>query len=299
MLFLGNNMGTTTIHTANRLKPLELLNGKRLSFDSPLVMGIVNITPDSFYDGGKYESPEDAVKQAEKLLAEGADIIDLGAASTRPNAVMLTSGEELERLLPVLDVLIASKPDIIISVDTFHAQVAEEAVKHGASIINDVSGGTMERAMLKTVASFKVPYIIMHMQGTPETMQHNPQYEDVTKEVYNFLFQQVERAHYAGIKQVIVDPGFGFGKTVEHNYTLLNTLGTFRKLGLPVMAGLSRKSMINKVLKTKPQSALTGTIALNTLALVQGANILRVHDVKEAKEVIKLVNQYLHPSSQV
>ncbi|HXP49709.1 MAG TPA: dihydropteroate synthase, partial [Bacteroidia bacterium] len=243
--------------------------------------------------------PEDAVKQAEKLLAEGADIIDLGAASTRPNAVMLTSGEELERLLPVLDVLIASKPDIIISVDTFHAQVAEEAVKHGASIINDVSGGTMERAMLKTVASFKVPYIIMHMQGTPETMQHNPQYEDVTKEVYNFLFQQVERAHYAGIKQVIVDPGFGFGKTVEHNYTLLNTLGTFRKLGLPVMAGLSRKSMINKVLKTKPQSALTGTIALNTLALVQGANILRVHDVKEAKEVIKLVNQYLHPSSQV
>jgi dihydropteroate synthase len=292
-------MGTTTIHTANRLKPLELLNGKRLSFDSPLVMGIVNITPDSFYDGGKYENPEDAVKQAEKLVAEGADIIDLGAASTRPNAVMLTSGEELERLLPVLDALIASKPDIIISVDTFHAQVAEEAVKHGASIINDVSGGTMERAMLKTVASLKVPYIIMHMQGTPETMQHNPQYEDVTKEVYNFLFQQVERAHYAGIKQVIVDPGFGFGKTVEHNYTLLNTLGTFRKLGLPVMAGLSRKSMINKVIKTKPQSALTGTIALNTLALVQGANILRVHEVKEAREVIKLVNQYLHPSTQV
>ena len=299
MLFLGNNMGTTTIHTANRLKPLELLNGKQLSFDTPLVMGIVNITPDSFYDGGKYESPEDAIKQAEKLIAEGADIIDVGAASTRPNAVMLTSGEELERLLPVLDALIASNPDIIISVDTFHAQVAEEAVKHGALIINDVSGGTMERAMLKTVAVLKVPYIIMHMQGTPETMQHNPQYEDVTKEVYNFLFQQVERAHYAGIKQVIVDPGFGFGKTVEHNYTLLNTLGTFRKLGLPVMAGLSRKSMINKVIKTKPQNALTGTIALNTLALVQGANILRVHDVKEAKEVIKLVNQYLHPSAQV
>ncbi len=292
-------MGTTTIYTANRLKPLVFSNGKQLSFDTPLVMGILNITPDSFYDGGKYESPEDAIRQVEKLLAEGADIIDLGAASTKPNAELLSPEEELGRLLPVLDALIEKYPELIISVDTFHAQVAKEAVAHGASMINDISGGTMDAAMLKTVAGLKVPYILMHIQGTPQTMQHNPQYEDVTTEVYNFLSAQVDKAQRAGIKQLIVDPGFGFGKTVEHNFTLLHTLGTFRKLGLPVLAGLSRKSMINKVLKTKPANALTGTIALNTLALLQGANIIRVHDVKEAKEVIKLVNQYLHPSSQV
>ncbi|HSY75838.1 MAG TPA: dihydropteroate synthase [Bacteroidia bacterium] len=292
-------MGITTIQTANRLSPLKLTNGKELSFDSPLVMGIVNITPDSFYDGGKYENPEDAIKQAEKLLVEGADIIDLGAASTRPKAIMLSPEEELERLLPVLDVLTKTYPDIIISVDTFHALVAKEAVEHGALIINDISGGTMDEAMLYAVAGLNVPYIIMHMQGTPETMQVNPQYDDVLKEVYNFLSQRVDKAQRAGIKQMVIDPGFGFGKTVEHNYTLLRNLGTFRKMGLPLMAGVSRKSMINKVLKTKPENALTGTISLNTLAVLQGANILRVHDVKEAKQVIKLVNQYLHPDAQL
>jgi dihydropteroate synthase len=292
-------MGTTTIHTANRLLPLKLLNGKELSFDMPLVMGIVNITPDSFYDGGKYESPEDAVAQANKLLSEGATIIDVGAASTRPNAVLLKPEEELKRLLPVLDALIKSNPEIIISVDTFHAEVAKKAVEHGASIINDVSGGTMDEAMFKTVGKLKAPYILMHMQGTPETMQHNPTYEDVTKEVYNFLSAQVDKARYFGVKQIIVDTGFGFGKTVEHNYTLLHNLGTFRRLGLPILAGLSRNSMVNKVLKTKAQNALTGTIALNTIALLQGANILRVHDAKEAKEVIKIVNHYLYPSTEV
>jgi dihydropteroate synthase len=292
-------MGITTIQTVNRLSPLKLLNGKLLSFDAPLVMGIINITPDSFYDGGKYESPEDAVKQAEKLLAEGTDIIDLGAASTRPKAVMLSPEEELERLLPVLDALIKTYPDIIISVDTFHAKVAKESVAHGASIINDVSGGTMDEAMLKTIGKLKAPYILMHMQGTPETMQVNPQYDDVLKEVYNFLSAQVDKAQKVGVRQIIIDPGFGFGKTVEHNYTLLRNLGTFRKMGLPLMAGVSRKSMINKVLKTKPENALTGTISLNTLAVLQGANILRVHDAKEAKQVIKLVNQYLHPDAQL
>ncbi|MGP8217747.1 MAG: dihydropteroate synthase [Bacteroidia bacterium] len=285
-------MNTTTIQTANRLNPFELSNGIQLSFDTPLVMGIVNITPDSFYDGGKYVTIEDAVKHTGKLLAEGADIIDLGAASTRPGAAILTPEEELKRLLPVLDVLVENYPGIIISVDTYNAWVAEEAVKHRALLINDISGGLMDEDMFETVGKLNVPYILMHIQGTPGTMQLTPYYSEVTEEVYNFLSSQVTKARNKGISQIIIDPGFGFGKTVEHNYTLLQNLNKFCGLGLPVLTGLSRKSMINKLLKIKPDDALTGTVVLNTLALLQGANILRVHDVKEAKEVIKLVNQY-------
>ena len=284
----------STIQLNTKLAPLKFPNGKELPLTSPLVMGVVNITPDSFYDGGKYATSEDAIKQAEKLIAEGADILDLGAASTRPGAEFLTPKQELERLLPVLDHIVLHHPDAIISVDTFQSEVAKEAVKHGASIVNDISGGTLDDRMFDVVAKLKVPYILMHIQGDPQTMQVNPQYDDVVAEVYEFLARQSEKAKNAGIKQIVVDPGFGFGKTVEHNFTLLRNLKQFRTLG-PLMVGLSRKSMINKVLKTKPESALTGTIALNTLALTHGVNILRVHDVKEARQVILLVNEYMNP----
>jgi len=276
-----------------QLPPLELPGEHQLWLDTPVVMGIVNITPDSFYDGGKYATTKDAIKHAEKLMDEGADIIDLGAVSTRPGAKILTAKEELKRLLPVLDYMQKNHPEEVISVDTFRAEVAEEAVNHGASIINDISGGTMDKNLFKTVAKLKVPYILMHMQGTPKTMQLNPHYADVVKEVYDFLSTQCNKAKKAGIKQIIVDPGFGFGKTVEHNYELLRNLKEFRKLGF-VLAGLSRKSMINKALLIKPEEALTGTIALNTFAVMNGANILRVHDVKEARQVITLIKDYLH-----
>ena len=193
--------------------------------------------------------------------------------------------------------LVKNYPAIVISVDTYRANVAKEAVRNGASIVNDISGGTMDSKMFETVAALKVPYILMHIQGTPDTMQVNPQYTSVVKEVEEFFTAQIEKLRKAGVKDIIIDPGFGFGKTVEHNYTLLKNLHHFKMFGLPIMAGVSRKSMINKVLKTKPENALTGTIALKTLALMEGATILRVHDVKEAKEVIKLVTQFMHPET--
>jgi dihydropteroate synthase len=292
-------MNTTTKKLNEHLTPLQLANGKILPFDKPLVMGIINLTPDSFYDGGKFINIESAIKQAEKLISEGADIIDLGAASTRPGAEFVSPENELKRILHVLSELVKIYPGITISVDTFHPEVAKECVKNGASIINDISAGTFDKKMLQTVAELNVPYILMHIQGTPQTMQVEPKYNDVVSEVYNFLAERVAIAKKIGINQLIIDPGFGFGKTVEHNFRLLRNLGEFKKLGLPIMAAISRKSMINKVLKTKPENALTGTIALNTLALLQGANILRVHDVKDAKQVIKMVNQYLHPETEV
>jgi dihydropteroate synthase len=292
-------MSTNTLQTGNKLAPLQLANGGRLSFDNPLVMGIINITPDSFYDGGKYISTENAIEQVEKLLLEGADIIDLGAASTRPGAELINPEDELNRLLPILDAIIIKHPNAVISIDTLRSEVAVECVKHGADIINDISGGILDEKMLDNVAKLNVPYIIMHMQGTPQNMQVDPSYNNVVTEVYDFLNSGVVAARAAGIKQIVVDPGFGFGKTVEHNYLLLRNLIKFKELGLPILAGVSRKSMINKVLNTKPENALTGTIALNTLAILQGANILRVHDVKEAKQVIKLVNQFLHPDTRV
>jgi dihydropteroate synthase len=295
---LGNmNTEIKTVKDSSHLKPFKLWNGKELHFDSPLVMGVVNITPDSFYDGGKYGSTDAAIKQAKKLIEEGADILDLGACSTRPNAIDIGEEEELKRLLPVLDYIAKHHPDTIISVDTYRAAVAKEAVKRGAHIVNDISAGTMDSALFETVAALKVPYILMHIQGTPETMQVNPTYIDVVEEVEEFLRTSIDKLHKAGVSQIIIDPGFGFGKSVEHNFALLKHLNRFTKLGFPIMAGLSRKSMINKVLKTKPENALTGTIALNTLALTQGAHILRVHDVKEAKQVIKLVNRFMHPEA--
>jgi len=259
--------------------------------DSSLVMGIVNITPDSFYDGGHYFSLEHSIKHCEQLIAEGVDIIDLGAASTRPGAMDVGPDEELKRLLPILDYLIKNHPEIPASVDTFHSAVAKEVIKKGASIINDISGGNFDSNMFETVAKLNVPYVLMHIQGTPKDMQSEPHYDNVVTEVYEYISEKVSRLRALGMEKIIIDPGFGFGKTVEHNYALLKNLEKFKSLGLPILVGISRKSMINKVLKTKPENALTGTIVLNTIALLNSANILRVHDVKEAKQVIQLVQK--------
>lgn len=268
-------------------------NGKTLKLAKPVVMGIINLTPDSFYDGGTINSPVQLLKKAEKQVDEGAAILDLGAVSTRPGASTVSLEEELRRLLPALKLIRNTFPKIFISVDTFRAPVALAAAELGADIINDISGGTHDLTMFKTVAKAKLPYVLMHMQGTPQTMQQNPRYKNVTKEVHGFFQRQIKKARTAGMKQIICDPGFGFGKTVKHNYTLLKNLAEFSKFNCPVLAGISRKSMVNKVLEVKSQDALTGTIVLNSVALLNGANILRVHDVKEAIEAIKLVNNLL------
>ena len=267
-------------------------NGKSLNLSSPAVMGIINLTPDSFFDGGELNSSEKIVIKAAKLIEEGATILDLGAVSSKPGAAEVSEDEELRRLLPVLKLLRNTFPTVFFSVDTFRSGVAVAAAECGADMINDISGGMADENMFKVVANTKLPYVMMHMQGTPQTMQKDPKYKNVTKEVYDFLKKQSAKAKKAGIKQILIDPGFGFGKTVEHNYQLLADLKKFEKLGFPLLAGISRKSMINKVLKTAPDKALNGTTVLNTLSLLNGANILRVHDVREAKECIELINCY-------
>ncbi len=271
--------------------PKEKAISYQLLADSFLVMGIVNITPDSFYDGGKYYLVDAAIIHAEKLISEGADIIDLGGASSRPGADTIGPEEELKRLSPVLDYLVKNHAQIPVSIDTFHSKVAKECAEKGASIINDISGGSYDKDMYMygTVAALNTPYVLMHLQGTPKDMQVEPHYNNVVKDIYEYFVQRIAKLKAVGVNQIIIDPGFGFGKTVEHNYALLKNLDRFKSLGFPIMAGISRKSMINKVLKTKPENALTGTIALNTIALMNGANILRVHDVKEAKQVVQLV----------
>ena len=251
-------------------------------------MGILNITPDSFFDGGKCITEESIIRHTEKMLSEGADILDIGACSTRPNAPEISEEEELKRLIPAIKLVRKKFPNAIISVDTFRSNVAERSVQEGADMINDISGGTFDKKMMKIAGNLQVPYILMHIQGTPETMQKNPTYENVTEEVGNYFTERIHAAIDRGIKQIIIDPGFGFGKTLEHNYELLKNISSFKKLGLPILAGLSRKSMINKVLGTKPEGALNGTTAVNTIALMNGVNILRVHDVKEAKEAIQI-----------
>jgi len=263
-------------------------NGKVLNLAKPVVMGIINLTPDSFFDGGTLISQEDILIKADKHIQEGAAILDLGAVSTRPGAAEVSEDEELRRLLPALRLLRNTYPEVFISVDTFRSNVALAAAEEGADIINDISGGIFDTEMFKVVAKTKLPYVIMHMQGTPKTMQKDPKYKNVTKEVFDFLKGQIKKAKAAGVKQVITDVGFGFGKTVEHNFTLLQELKKFEKLECPMLVGLSRKSMTNKVLNIKAADALNGTTVLNTISLLNGANILRVHDVKEAREAIKL-----------
>lgn len=263
--------------------------GKLLDLSQPRVMGIINVTDDSFFADSRTRALADVVTKAGRLLAEGATILDLGAQSTRPGATKVGAAEETERLLPAISAILQAHPDAIISIDTFYASVAAACVEAGAAIINDISAGDLDAGMLPTVGALKVPYMAMHMQGTPDTMQHNPQYEDVVKEVLDYFVQKIAACKAAGIDDVIIDPGFGFGKTIAHNYTLLKHLEAFHILDVPLLVGVSRKSMIYKVLGSTPQEALNGTTVLHTLALERGAHLLRVHDVPAAMEAVKLV----------
>ncbi|HKK80755.1 MAG TPA: dihydropteroate synthase [Prolixibacteraceae bacterium] len=267
-------------------------NGELYDLSSPRVMGILNVTPDSFYDGGRYHHFKSAINRAEKMIAEGADIIDVGACSTRPGAEMPDATEELNRLFPVVEAIKKSFPDVVLSVDTFRAKVASELVeKFGCLMINDISAGSLDNDMFSTIARLKVPYILMHMQGTPQNMQNNPVYKNVTKQVIYELSRHLDNLYSMGVNDVIIDPGFGFGKTIDHNYELFNHLDAFRFFEMPLMVGVSRKSMIYKYFGTTPEDSLNGTTVLNTLALQSGANILRVHDVKPAVEAIAIFNK--------
>jgi dihydropteroate synthase len=266
-----------------------LCNGRLLDLSQPVVMGILNLTPDSFFDGGKYTHIDSIVQQAEKMLQEGATILDLGGASSRPGAKEVSEDEELSRVMPATTRIAQDFPQAILSIDTWRSTVAREAVQAGAHIVNDISGGRQDTDLFQTVGALQVPYVLMHMLGTPQTMQQNPHYEDVVTEVLDFFIQKIALLRAAGVKDIVLDPGFGFGKTVEQNYTLLKHLHVFEKvLELPVLAGLSRKSMICKPLGISPENALNGTTALHMVALQHGARILRAHDVREAKEVIQL-----------
>lgn len=265
-------------------------NSKSLTFNKPLLMAIVNITPDSFYDGGKYSNVNDVLRDIEEKINQGADIIDIGAASSRPEAKVISETEEWNRLNEYLPEIRKKFQDIFISIDTFNSSVAKKSADSGADIINDISGGNFDSNMFKTVAELNLPYILMHIQGTPQTMQKNPLYNDVVNDIKNELSEKITRLKNLNFEKIILDVGFGFGKTTEHNYLLLKHLNEFNLY--PILAGLSRKSMINKVIGTNPVTSLNGTTVLNTIALLNGASILRVHDVSEAKQVIELVNYY-------
>ncbi len=258
--------------------------------ETPKIMGILNVTPDSFSDGGQYASPEAALHRTEEMLKQGATIIDVGGYSSRPGAADVSASEELKRLAPVVSLVVKNFPEAIISVDTFRAHVAAEMLELGAHIINDVSGGVQDEAMHATVARYRAPYVLMHMQGTPQTMQQNPTYSDVVQEVWQYFVQQLTLARAAGIVDIVIDPGFGFGKTATHNYTLLRRLQYFTNLGCPLLVGLSRKSMLYKPLGLTATQVLPASSAAHAWALLNGAHVLRVHDVAEAAQVVRFVN---------
>lgn len=262
--------------------------GNLISFETPKIMGILNITPDSFYDGGTYSNLTKVENQVKKMLHEGADFIDIGAYSSRPSAIHISEKEELERILPVVEKLVATFPEIKISIDTFRSEVAKKCIENGACIINDIAAGNMDENMFLTIAKLQVPYIIMHMQGTPQNMQQNPTYEDVVQEVLYFFSKKIAKLHQLGLNDIITDVGFGFGKTIDHNYQLLHHLDLFKSLDKPMLVGVSRKSMVYKPVNSHAENALNATTVVNTLALMKGANILRVHDVKEAVEAVKI-----------
>ncbi|MDQ3292184.1 MAG: dihydropteroate synthase, partial [Bacteroidota bacterium] len=262
-----------------------------LSLASPVVMGILNVTPDSFYESSRYTTTDMVVAQAGKMLGEGADILDIGGYSSRPGATDISADEEKDRVLPAIEAIRKAFPGTFISIDTFRANVAEAAVHAGASIINDISGGSLDEHMFATAAALKVPYILMHMRGTPQTMKQLTSYDNLILELVTYFEQKIAQLRAAGVVDIIIDPGFGFAKTIEQNFTLLRNLNEFSLFELPVLVGLSRKSMTYKTLGIHATEALPGTIALNTLALLQGASILRVHDVKEAVQTIKLVGK--------
>ncbi|MCW3116231.1 MAG: dihydropteroate synthase [Chitinophagaceae bacterium] len=266
--------------------------GRLLVVDKPLVMGIINVTPDSFYEGSRFEKTDCLLKQAEQMLKEGADILDLGGQSTRPGSERVTAGEELRRLAAPIENICREFPETYISVDTYYSEVAKEAVGAGACMVNDISAGSIDPQMIPVVASLRVPYILMHMKGQPGTMQQEPRYDNVTKEILDFFIFKTTELKKAGIHDLIIDPGFGFGKTIQHNFEILKNSPLFKMLQLPVLAGLSRKSSIYKTLKIPVGESLNGTSILNTIALMNGADILRVHDVKEAKQAITLFEKY-------
>jgi dihydropteroate synthase len=266
--------------------------GKLLSLDKPVVMGIINATPDSFYEGHLKLNIDEITALAGKMIQDGAAILDIGGLSTRPGSNPVSVQEETDRVLPVIEAILKVYPQIILSIDTYNSQVAKAAVDAGASIINDISGGNLDKDMLSTVATLQVPYICMHMQGTPATMQQAPVYNHLVKEVLDFFIAKIDACNESGIKDLIIDPGFGFGKTIEHNFQLLKDLAVLTITNKPILAGLSRKSTVYKTLGITAADALNGTTVLNTMALLNGASILRVHDVKEANEAVKLFNAY-------
>ena len=268
-------------------------NGKQLNINTPLVMGVLNCTDDSFYEGSRSLQLSDLQKRIDQMISEGATIIDIGGQSTKPGTVQIDTETEIERIKGALEYIKRIYPQQWVSIDTTRSEVAQYAVTHGADLVNDISAGNMDEKMIPTVATLKVPYICMHMQGRPETMQLSPSYVHVTNDVIAFFKQKVTTLKDAGIHDIIIDPGFGFGKTIDHNYQLMHELELFHQLELPLLVGISRKSMIYKLLRTTPVDALNGTTVLNTIALMKGANILRVHDVKEANEVIKIYQQLI------
>ena len=262
--------------------------GTLIDLTVPAVMGILNVTPDSFFDGGKHTNDADLLRHAESMLSQGATFIDVGAYSSKPSAAQVSESEELSRIVPVVDLLMKNFPEALLSVDTFRSRVAQDCIEHGAAIINDISAGYLDDQMLEVVAMFQVPYIMMHMRGTPQTMQTFTNYDDIIREMMFYFSERVQQARALGINDIIADPGFGFAKTLEQNYQVLQKLELFAHLDVPLLVGFSRKSMIYKLLKSSPEKALNGTSVLNTIALQKGANILRVHDVREAVECIRI-----------
>ncbi len=266
--------------------------GRLLVIDKPVVMGIINATPDSFYRGSRFTGTDQTLLQAEEMLKQGATILDIGGQSTRPGSEKISVEEELKRVVKPIEEIAKNFPEAFISIDTYYSKVADEAVAAGASIVNDISAGNMDENLISTIVKLKVPYVLMHMQGTPQQMQQQPQYQNVTSEVLDFLIAKKQALHQAGITDIIVDPGFGFGKTIAHNFALLKHLSVFSMLKAPILLGISRKSSIYKTLGTTAEEALNGTTVLNTIGLLNGASVLRVHDVKEAVESIKLLQAY-------
>ncbi len=266
--------------------------GTLIDLSTPKVMGILNLTPDSFYDGGALKTDAALLSQAEKMLNQGATFLDVGGYSSRPGATDISITEEISRVIPAIELVLKNFPEALISIDTFRSEVAKKAIESGAAIINDISAGKLDEAMLPTVAQLQVPYVMMHMRGTPQTMQSLSDYENITLEVLRYFSERIAAARALGINDILADPGFGFAKTIPQNFELLSNLELFKNLNVPLLIGVSRKGMIHKTLNITPQEALNGTITLNSIALLKGANILRVHDVKEAVECVELLNKF-------
>ena len=265
--------------------------GQLIDLTTPKVMGILNVTPNSFFDGGKYKNDSEILSRVEKMLNDGATFIDIGAYSSKPSAEFVSEEEELQRIVPIIQLILEHFPETLVSIDTFRSEVAKACIENGAVIINDISAGNLDEKMLETIAKYNVPYIMMHMRGTPQTMQTMTNYDNIVKEMLFYFSERIAQARSLGINDLIVDPGFGFAKTLEQNYEVLQKMELFEILELPLLAGFSRKSMIYKTLHSSADEALNGTTALNAIALTKGAKILRVHDVKEAMECVTLFNK--------